>query len=79
MYAFRLGLECHANLFYVLEFADYFPLVEVNCNVVLALKQFITSCSLIRKMATQLVTAHMTSVLRNNNAVVQPYRTPPVS
>nr|CAG31865.1 hypothetical protein RCJMB04_12j16 [Gallus gallus] len=35
------------------------------------------SSDLIRKMATQLVTAHMTSVLRNNNAVVQPYRTPP--
>ncbi|XP_042678344.1 RNA-binding protein 45 isoform X2 [Centrocercus urophasianus] len=35
------------------------------------------SSDLIRKMATQLVTAHMTSVLRNNNAVVQQYRTPP--
>lgn len=78
----------------VLEFADYrffflssrvirkifiFLLLKLT-NVVLALKQFIiASCSLIRKMATQLVTAHMTSVLRNNNAVVQQYRTPPVS
>nr|XP_021145499.1 RNA-binding protein 45 isoform X3 [Columba livia] len=36
------------------------------------------SSDLIRKMATQLVTAQVSSVLRNSNAVVQQYRTPPV-
>ncbi|KAM9189615.1 RNA-binding protein 45 isoform 3-T3 [Mergus octosetaceus] len=35
------------------------------------------SSDLIRKMATQLVTAHVSSVLRNNNPIVQQYRTPP--
>ncbi|XP_029874362.1 RNA-binding protein 45 isoform X1 [Aquila chrysaetos chrysaetos] len=48
-----------------------------NRLTVIFLEDGSDSSDLIRKMATQLVTAHVSSVLRNNNAVVQQYRTPP--
>ncbi|XP_042640157.1 RNA-binding protein 45 isoform X3 [Tyto alba] len=48
-----------------------------NRLTVIFLEDGSDSSDLIRKMATQLVTAQVSSVLRSNNTIVQQYRTPP--